>query len=165
MVFYSKWMFISNLTLTLCHYLSDGKRRNVSTNSVSTVNNHHIAHRQSSKHRVPVVWCVRCVNFPSLWLCLISVRIILQCMQRDLRQRSLSAWEVTAKKQTLNPFDREFGIFLNKTETDGHRYIIDIWSYIHTVFPFKSLRKCFVINDWYPKGLLWAIILTTEAGR
>lgn len=112
-----------------------------------------------------VVCTVRCVNFPSLWLCLISVRIILQCMQRDLRQRSLSAWEVTAKEQTLNPFDREFGIFLNKTETDGHRYITDIWSYIHIVFSFKSLRKCFVINDWYPKGLLWAIILTTEAGR
>lgn len=84
MVFYSKWMFISNLTLTLCHYLSDGKRRNVSTNSVSTVNNHHIAHRQSSKHRVAVV-STMCKYFPSLWLCLISVIIILECMQWDLR--------------------------------------------------------------------------------
>lgn len=164
MVFYSKWMFISNLTLTLCHYLSDGKRRNVSTNSVSTVNNHHIAHRQSSKHRVAVV-STMCKYFPSLWLCLISVIIILQCMQWDLRRRSVSAREVTANEQTLNPFDREFGIFLNKTETDGHRYITDIWSYIHIVFSFKSLRKCFVVNDWYPKGLLWTIILTTEAGR
>lgn len=89
-------------------------------------------------------------------------------MQRDQRRWSLSAWEVTAREQTLNPFDREFGIFLNKTETDGHRYITVfefIWSYIHIVFSSKSLRKCSVVNDWYPKGLLWTIILTTEAGR